>query len=66
MYDRFSGIKFRSSDRNTENTMSHLYFNEDSDYSDENACENKVCRSTYRKKLNIHASAADLLHTVLE
>ena len=45
---------------------SHLYFNEDSDYSDENACENKVCRSTYRKKLNIHASAADLLHTVLE
>ena len=31
MYDRFSGIKFSSSDRNTENTMSILYFNEDSD-----------------------------------
>ena len=32
MYDRFSGIKFWSSERNTENTMSHLYFNEESDY----------------------------------
>ena len=41
MYDRFLGIKFCSSDRNTENTMSYLYFNEDSDYSEENTCENK-------------------------
>ena len=46
MYDRFSGIKFSSSDRNTENTMSVLYFNEDSDYSEENTCENQVIRST--------------------
>ena len=35
MYDRFSGIKFWSSERNTENTMLHLYFNEKSDYSEE-------------------------------
>ena len=35
-----------SSDRNTENTMSHLYFNEDSDYSEENTRENEVFRST--------------------
>ena len=46
MYDRFSGIKFWSSDRNIENTMSHLYVNEDSDYSEENTCENEVFRST--------------------
>ena len=30
MYDHFSGIKFQSSERNTENTMSRLYFNEES------------------------------------
>ena len=28
MYDRFSGIKFWSSERNTEYMMSHLCFNE--------------------------------------
>ena len=39
MYDCFSGVKFLSSDRNTENTMSHLYFNENSDYSEENTYE---------------------------
>ena len=39
MYDGFLGIKFWSSDRNTENTMSHLYFNEDSDYPEKNTCE---------------------------
>ena len=38
-------IKFWSSDRNTENTMPHLYFSEDSDYSEENKCENEVFRS---------------------
>ena len=32
--------------RNTENTVSHLYFNEESDYSEENACGNEVFRST--------------------
>ena len=30
--DRFSG----SSEINTKNTMSHLFFNEESDYSEEN------------------------------
>ena len=51
MYDRFwSLIKFWSSERNTENTMSHLYFNEESDYSEENTCDNEV---QHRKKLNI-------------
>ena len=36
--------------------MSHLYFNEESDYSEENTCEKEVFRSTilhHRKKLNI-------------
>ena len=31
-------IKFWSSERNTENTMSHLHFNEESDYSEEYTC----------------------------
>ena len=49
-------IKFWSSERNTEDTKSNLYFNEESDYSEENTCENKVFRSTIlplEKKLNI-------------
>ena len=36
--------------------MEHLYFNEESDYSEENTCENEVFRSAiihHRKKLNI-------------
>ena len=45
--------------------MSHLYFNEKSDYSEESTCDNEDFRSTILH-LNIHASAADLLHTVLE
>ena len=49
MYDRFSGIEFWSSDMNTENTMSHLYFNEDNDYSEENTFENEVFRSTIER-----------------
>ena len=57
MYDHFSGfIKFWPSERNTENTMSHLYFNEESDYSEENTCDSEVFRSNifyHRKKLNI-------------
>ena len=32
MYDRFSGITFWSNERNTENSFSHLYFNEETDY----------------------------------
>ena len=31
---------------NIENTMSHLCFNEDSGYSEENTCENNVFRLT--------------------
>ena len=36
--------------------MSHLYFNEESDNSEENTCDNEVFRPTilhHRKKLNI-------------
>ena len=42
--------------KNTENTMSHLYFNEESDYSEENTCDNEVfCTAIlhHRRKLNI-------------
>ena len=49
--------------------MSHLYFNEESDYSEENTFDNEVFRSTilhHRQELNIHVSAAGLLRTVLE
>ena len=49
MYDPSSGVKFLSSDRNTKNTMLHLYFNEDSDYSEENTCENEVFCSTIER-----------------
>ena len=44
--------------------MSHLYFNEESDYFKENKCGNEAFRSTIEKTKHIHASAADLLHTV--
>ena len=57
MYDRFSGfIKFWSSEKYIENTMPHLYFNEESDYSKENTCDIEVFCTTIlhcRKKLNI-------------
>ena len=46
--------------------MSHLHFNEESDYSEESTCKNEVFRSTIEKTKHIHASAADLLYTVLE
>ena len=29
--------------------MSHLYFNKDSDYSEENTCKNEIFRSTIEK-----------------
>ena len=46
-YDHFSSfIKFSSSERNTENTISDLYFNEKSDYSEENTSDNEVFCST--------------------
>ena len=44
-------------------------FNEESDYSEENRCENEVFCSTilhHKKKLHIHGSGANLLHTLLE
>ena len=57
MYDRFSGfIRFWSIEKNTENTMPHLYFHEKSDYSEENTCDNEVFRTTIlhqRKNLDI-------------
>ena len=63
-YDRFSD-RF-SCERNTENNaMPNLYFNEESNYPEEKTCGNEVYYSNilyHRKKLNIHASAADLLH----
>ena len=55
MHDCFSGfIKFWSIEKKTENTMSHLCFNEESDYSAEIICNNEVFRSTilhHRKTL---------------
>ena len=39
-------IKLLSSERNIENTMSHLYLNEGSDYFEQNTCKNEVFRST--------------------
>ena len=49
MYDRFSGIKFWSSERNTKNTMWYLYFNKESDYFKENTYENEVFRYTIER-----------------
>ena len=66
MYDRFSGLKFWSRERNTEKTMSHLYFNEKSHYSEENTWEKEVFCSTIERNKHIHVLAADLLHAGLE
>ena len=33
----------------TEDTVSHLYFNEESDYSEENTCRNEVFCSTIER-----------------
>ena len=56
--------------KNTENTMSHLFFSKESDYTRENTSDNEVFSINifhHRKKLkHIHVLAADLLHTVLE
>ena len=49
MYDRFSGIKFWSSERNTENAMSDLDSNEKSGYFKENTHENEVFCSTIER-----------------
>ena len=46
---RLSGfIKFCFIERNTGNTMSYLYFNEESNYSNQNACDNEVFAKTKR------------------
>ena len=71
MYNRFSGLnKFWFSERITENTVSHLNFNEESDYSEESTCDNEDFSSTifhHRKKLNISwRFNCHLLHTVLQ
>ena len=47
--------------------MKKMYFNEEIDYPEENACDNEVFRSTILHHRNIeliHASAVDLLHAV--
>ena len=46
-YDRFLNfIKFWSSERDLQNTMSDLYFNEDSEYSEENTSDHESFGST--------------------
>ena len=46
---------------------SHLYFDKESDYSEENICENVLHYSTPQKEnKHIPTSAADVLHAVLE
>ena len=42
-------LKFWSSERNIENSMSRLYFNEKSDYSQDNKCKNEVFVSTIER-----------------
>ena len=44
----------------------HSYFNEQTDYSEQNTCENEVFRTIIERTKHIQASAANLLHTVLE
>ena len=57
MYDRVSGFnKFWSSEKNTENMMSHLYFNEESDYPEQSICDSEdFCTTVLQhwKELNI-------------
>ena len=46
--------------------MSHLNFNEESDYSEQNTCDNEVFRSTilhHRKKLNIFTLQLPIYYT---
>ena len=46
-HDRFSSfIKFCSSKRNIENTISDLYFNENNHYFEEDTCDNVDFHST--------------------
>ena len=67
MCDLFSGIKFWSSERNTENTISHLYFNEIMMIILRKIhVKMKSFAPPLKETKHIHASADDLLHTVLE
>ena len=64
-------IIFQVSLKNSENMMPHLYFNKESDYSEENTWNNEVFHSTilhHRKKLTIFTLQlpTNLLHAVLE
>ena len=43
----FQKLWFR--EKNTENTVSFLYFNEESDYSEENTSGNEIFRSTIER-----------------
>ena len=46
-YDRFSSFNtFWSSERNTEITISDLYFSEEKDYFEQNTSDNENLRST--------------------
>ena len=63
MYDHFSGINFSSSERNSENTMSDIYFHEKSDNSQEMHVRMKFFPPPYKETKHIHASSSDLLHT---
>ena len=56
----FRNYKFWSSERNTENRMSHLYFNEGSDYFG----KTKSFAPPKKETKHVHVSAADLLHIV--
>ena len=57
MYDRFSSfIKFWSSERNTKIRNIYIVTYAESDYSEENTCDNELFRATilhHRKILNI-------------
>ena len=47
--------------------MSHLYFNEESDYSKENTCDNEVFRSTilhHRKEVNIFTLQLPIYYSI--
>ena len=47
--------------------MLHLYFNEESDYSEENTWDNEVHHSPPQKETKrIRALAANVLHALLE
>ena len=49
MYNWFLGIKYCDPVKEILKMMSHLYFNDKSDYSEENTCENGVFHTTIEK-----------------